>query len=90
MRTGGIELWPRSLLISALNVGECSGARPDRFAREKYPPLPIEQEDGCAPEPVCKLYGNEKSLASAENRIQDHNVYTEGIWNIWIFTLLSK
>jgi hypothetical protein len=58
-------------VTSALDGGEWSAARPDRaLAPGKGPPVPIGQEVGWAPEPVCTQRLEEKSFASAGDRTQ--------------------
>jgi hypothetical protein len=59
-----------SLLISALAGDEWSASRPSRtLLPGKGPPVPIVQEAGWAPEPVWTQRLEEKSFASAEDRI---------------------
>jgi hypothetical protein len=58
-----------SFLISALDGGEWSASRPGRaLPPENGPPVPIEQEAGCAPEPVWTQRLEEKSSASVGDR----------------------
>jgi hypothetical protein len=54
---------------SALDGGEWSASLPGRaLPPGKGPPVPIVQEAGWAPEPVCTQRLQEKSLASAGDR----------------------
>jgi hypothetical protein len=58
-----------SFLTSALDGGEWSASRPGRaLPPGKDPPVPIEQEDGWAPEPVWTQRLEEKSSASVGDR----------------------
>jgi hypothetical protein len=48
---GGMEVWFHEFLTLALDGGEWSASRPDRFTPRKEPLVPIGEEAGWGPGP---------------------------------------
>jgi hypothetical protein len=81
-----------SFTSSALDRGEWSASRPGRaLPPGKGPPVPIVQEAGWDPEPVWTQRLEEKSFASAGDRIRPlvHPVCSQTLyWMIYILFIL--